>query len=186
MSVGGVLFTEHSLSSPRPLAPYVQNCIWSLLQIIWHEPLSHGICCGVVYVGLVFKRVFKGQYTVNQPLLDCDTCVFLCVCVRVPMWHRCCLCAVKDWRCILCLCADGFLVPLTGNPLCASPSPPPPLTQPSLPALHPCTSCWQHMREAAERRQQLELEHEQALAVLNAKQQEIEVLQKVRELRRHS
>ena len=39
------------------------------------------------------------------------------------------------------------------------------------------------MREAAERRQQLELEHEQALAVLNAKQQEIEVLQKVRELR---
>uniref|UniRef100_A0A8C9X094 RIMS-binding protein 2 n=1 Tax=Sander lucioperca TaxID=283035 RepID=A0A8C9X094_SANLU len=40
------------------------------------------------------------------------------------------------------------------------------------------------MREAAERRQQLELEHEQALAVLNAKQQEIEVLQKakVREL----
>uniref|UniRef100_A0A4W3IZK9 RIMS-binding protein 2 n=1 Tax=Callorhinchus milii TaxID=7868 RepID=A0A4W3IZK9_CALMI len=40
------------------------------------------------------------------------------------------------------------------------------------------------MREAAERRQQLELEHEEALAVLNAKQQEIEVLQKakVREL----
>uniref|UniRef100_A0A670JRW0 RIMS-binding protein 2 n=1 Tax=Podarcis muralis TaxID=64176 RepID=A0A670JRW0_PODMU len=36
----------------------------------------------------------------------------------------------------------------------------------------------QHMREAAERRQQLELEHEQALAVLNAKQQEIEFLQK--------
>ncbi|XP_050779416.1 RIMS-binding protein 2 isoform X2 [Gopherus flavomarginatus] len=35
-----------------------------------------------------------------------------------------------------------------------------------------------HMREAAERRQQLELEHEQALAVLNAKQQEIELLQK--------
>ncbi|NXO27473.1 RIMB2 protein, partial [Cisticola juncidis] len=33
-------------------------------------------------------------------------------------------------------------------------------------------------REAAERRQQLELEHEQALAVLNAKQQEIELLQK--------
>jgi len=39
----------------------------------------------------------------------------------------------------------------------------------------------QHMREAAERRQQLELEHEQALAVLNAKQQEIELLQKVSE-----
>ncbi|XP_012772803.2 RIMS-binding protein 2 isoform X4 [Maylandia zebra] len=41
-----------------------------------------------------------------------------------------------------------------------------------------------HMREAAERRQQLELEHEQALAVLNAKQQEIDILQKakVREL----
>ncbi|XP_036614659.1 RIMS-binding protein 2 isoform X1 [Trichosurus vulpecula] len=40
------------------------------------------------------------------------------------------------------------------------------------------------MREAAERRQQLELEHEQALAVLNAKQREIELLQKskVREL----
>lgn len=38
----------------------------------------------------------------------------------------------------------------------------------------------QHMREAAERRQQLELEHEQALAVLSAKQQEIELLQKVR------
>nr|XP_033812236.1 RIMS-binding protein 2 isoform X5 [Geotrypetes seraphini] len=35
-----------------------------------------------------------------------------------------------------------------------------------------------HMREAAERRQQLELEHEQALAVLTAKQQEIELLQK--------
>ncbi|KAM6166527.1 RIMS-binding protein 2 isoform 1-T1 [Erethizon dorsatum] len=34
------------------------------------------------------------------------------------------------------------------------------------------------MREAAERRQQLELEHEQALAILNAKQQEIELLQK--------
>eukprot|EP00069_Balaena_mysticetus_P005323 bmy_17973T0 len=36
------------------------------------------------------------------------------------------------------------------------------------------------MREAAERRQQLELEHEQALAVLNAKQQEIDLLQKCR------
>ncbi|MGH0114687.1 UNVERIFIED_CONTAM: hypothetical protein FKN15_034004 [Acipenser sinensis] len=36
----------------------------------------------------------------------------------------------------------------------------------------------QHMREAAERRQQLELEHEQAFAVLNAKQQEINLLQK--------
>ncbi|CAH2295701.1 RIMS-binding 2 isoform X3 [Pelobates cultripes] len=35
-----------------------------------------------------------------------------------------------------------------------------------------------HMREAADRRQQLELEHEQALAVLNAKQQEIDILQK--------
>nr|XP_045012255.1 RIMS-binding protein 2 isoform X9 [Jaculus jaculus] len=34
------------------------------------------------------------------------------------------------------------------------------------------------MREAAERRQQLELEHEQALAILNAKQQEIQLLQK--------
>lgn len=35
------------------------------------------------------------------------------------------------------------------------------------------------MREAAGRRQQLELEHEQALAVLSAKQQEIDFLQKV-------
>ncbi|XP_051950924.1 RIMS-binding protein 2 [Xyrauchen texanus] len=35
-----------------------------------------------------------------------------------------------------------------------------------------------HMREAAERRQQLELEHEQALAILSAKQQEIDLLQK--------
>ncbi|XP_055003590.1 RIMS-binding protein 2 isoform X8 [Sorex araneus] len=34
------------------------------------------------------------------------------------------------------------------------------------------------MREAAGRRQQLELEHEQALVVLNAKQQEIDLLQK--------
>ncbi|XP_045390257.1 RIMS-binding protein 2 isoform X3 [Lemur catta] len=34
------------------------------------------------------------------------------------------------------------------------------------------------MREAAERRQQLEAEHEQALAVLSAKQQEIDLLQK--------
>nr|XP_030715816.1 RIMS-binding protein 2 [Globicephala melas] len=34
------------------------------------------------------------------------------------------------------------------------------------------------MREAAERRQQLQLEHEQALAVLSAKQQEIDLLQK--------
>uniref|UniRef100_H0XD66 RIMS-binding protein 2 n=1 Tax=Otolemur garnettii TaxID=30611 RepID=H0XD66_OTOGA len=36
----------------------------------------------------------------------------------------------------------------------------------------------QHMREAAERRQQLEAEHEQALAVLSAKQREIDLLQK--------
>lgn len=42
------------------------------------------------------------------------------------------------------------------------------------------------MREAAERRQQLELEHEQALAVLNAKQQEIDLLQKVRQLGVHN
>ncbi|XP_064249068.1 RIMS-binding protein 2 isoform X3 [Passer domesticus] len=41
------------------------------------------------------------------------------------------------------------------------------------------------MREAAERRQQLELEHEQALAVLNAKQQEIELLQKVEAKKEH-
>ncbi|KAI2568716.1 RIMS binding protein 2 [Homo sapiens] len=34
------------------------------------------------------------------------------------------------------------------------------------------------MREAAERRQQLQLEHDQALAVLSAKQQEIDLLQK--------
>ncbi|XP_057620749.1 LOW QUALITY PROTEIN: RIMS-binding protein 2-like [Chionomys nivalis] len=37
---------------------------------------------------------------------------------------------------------------------------------------------WKHMREAAERQQQLELEHEQALAILNAKQQEIQFLQR--------
>ncbi|XP_032085692.1 RIMS-binding protein 2 isoform X5 [Thamnophis elegans] len=36
------------------------------------------------------------------------------------------------------------------------------------------------MREAAERRQQLELEHEQALAILNSKQKEIELLQKAK------
>ncbi|XP_069034258.1 RIMS-binding protein 2 isoform X8 [Embiotoca jacksoni] len=58
------------------------------------------------------------------------------------------------------------------SPLYASPP------QSSPPALHPYTPCGQHMREAAERRQQLELEHEQALAVLNAKQQEIDLLQK--------
>lgn len=52
----------------------------------------------------------------------------------------------------------------------------PPPQRLSNPALSPCG---QHMREAAERRQQLELEHEQALAVLNAKQQEIDLLQKV-------
>uniref|UniRef100_A0AAR2L3D9 RIMS-binding protein 2 n=1 Tax=Pygocentrus nattereri TaxID=42514 RepID=A0AAR2L3D9_PYGNA len=36
------------------------------------------------------------------------------------------------------------------------------------------------MREAAEQKQQLEAEHEQALAVLNSKQQEIQLLQKVK------
>ena len=36
------------------------------------------------------------------------------------------------------------------------------------------------MREAADRTQQLEAEHEQALAVLSTKQQEINLLQKVR------
>ncbi|XP_050949326.1 RIMS-binding protein 2 isoform X3 [Labeo rohita] len=36
-----------------------------------------------------------------------------------------------------------------------------------------------HMREAADRRQQLEAEHEQALAFLNSRQQEINLLQKV-------
>lgn len=60
---------------------------------------------------------------------------------------------------------------------------PPPQFSPL--ALHPYIPYGQHMREAAERRQQLELEHEQALAVLNAKQQEIDLLQKVRELRSH-
>uniref|UniRef100_A0A671TME3 RIMS-binding protein 2 n=1 Tax=Sparus aurata TaxID=8175 RepID=A0A671TME3_SPAAU len=43
---------------------------------------------------------------------------------------------------------------------------------------HKASEYEKHMREAAERRQQLELEHEQALAVLNAKQQEIDLLQK--------
>ncbi|XP_067278989.1 RIMS-binding protein 2 isoform X10 [Pseudorasbora parva] len=37
-----------------------------------------------------------------------------------------------------------------------------------------------HMREAADRRQQLEAEHEQALAFLNSRQQEISLLQKVK------
>lgn len=73
------------------------------------------------------------------------------------------------------------LVPLTAA-LSMPPTPSPFLPQFSPPALHPYTPCGQHMREAAERRQQLELEHEQALAVLNAKQQEIDILQKVREL----
>lgn len=36
------------------------------------------------------------------------------------------------------------------------------------------------MREVAERRQQLELEHEQALAILKFKQDEIKRLQRVR------
>uniref|UniRef100_A0A8C8JW35 Uncharacterized protein n=1 Tax=Oncorhynchus tshawytscha TaxID=74940 RepID=A0A8C8JW35_ONCTS len=36
------------------------------------------------------------------------------------------------------------------------------------------------MREVAERRQQLELEHEQALAILKFKQNEIKRLQRVR------
>ncbi|KAK3509317.1 hypothetical protein QTP70_028544 [Hemibagrus guttatus] len=39
-------------------------------------------------------------------------------------------------------------------------------------------SSWQHMREVAERRQQLELEHEQALAILKFKQDEIKRLQR--------
>uniref|UniRef100_A0AAZ3NXX3 RIMS-binding protein 2 n=1 Tax=Oncorhynchus tshawytscha TaxID=74940 RepID=A0AAZ3NXX3_ONCTS len=38
--------------------------------------------------------------------------------------------------------------------------------------------CLQHMREVAERRQQLELEHEQALAILKFKQDEIKRLQR--------
>ena len=38
----------------------------------------------------------------------------------------------------------------------------------------------QHMREVAERRQQLELEHEQALAILKFKQDEIKRLHRVR------
>uniref|UniRef100_A0A8C2A8C9 RIMS-binding protein 2 n=1 Tax=Cyprinus carpio TaxID=7962 RepID=A0A8C2A8C9_CYPCA len=43
-----------------------------------------------------------------------------------------------------------------------------------------CCVCvrWQHMREVAERRQQLELEHEQALAILKFKQDEIKRLQR--------
>uniref|UniRef100_A0AAQ5YKB8 RIMS-binding protein 2 n=1 Tax=Amphiprion ocellaris TaxID=80972 RepID=A0AAQ5YKB8_AMPOC len=80
---------------------------------------------------------------------------------------------------------DAFCVgsvPLNVSSTNSSPLYAPPQSSP--PALHPYTPCGQHMREAAERRQQLELEHEQALAVLNAKQQEIDLLQKakVREL----
>uniref|UniRef100_A0A3P8SKB9 RIMS-binding protein 2 n=1 Tax=Amphiprion percula TaxID=161767 RepID=A0A3P8SKB9_AMPPE len=80
---------------------------------------------------------------------------------------------------------DAFCVgsvPLDFSSTNSSPLYAPPQSSP--PALHPYTPCGQHMREAAERRQQLELEHEQALAVLNAKQQEIDLLQKakVREL----
>lgn len=43
-----------------------------------------------------------------------------------------------------------------------------------------CFFSEQHMREVAERRQQLELEHEQALAILKFKQDEIKRLQRVR------
>uniref|UniRef100_A0AAQ6AAD8 RIMS-binding protein 2 n=1 Tax=Amphiprion ocellaris TaxID=80972 RepID=A0AAQ6AAD8_AMPOC len=74
---------------------------------------------------------------------------------------------------------DAFCVgsvPLNVSSTNSSPLYAPPQSSP--PALHPYTPCGQHMREAAERRQQLELEHEQALAVLNAKQQEIDLLQK--------
>lgn len=65
---------------------------------------------------------------------------------------------------------------LNCGPVGSTPPRLPPPRRLSNPALSPCG---QHMREAAERRQQLELEHEQALAVLNAKQQEIDLLQKV-------
>lgn len=44
---------------------------------------------------------------------------------------------------------------------------------------HGICLCEQHMREVAERRQQLELEHEQALAILKFKQDEIKRLQQV-------
>lgn len=70
-----------------------------------------------------------------------------------------------------------ILVPLTAA--LSMPTSPPRSSLPGSPS--PRVPCGQHMREAAERRQQLELEHEQALAVLNAKQQEIDLLQKVRE-----
>lgn len=43
-----------------------------------------------------------------------------------------------------------------------------------------CSLSEQHMREVAERRQQLELEHDQALAILKFKQDEIKRLQRVR------
>lgn len=42
------------------------------------------------------------------------------------------------------------------------------------------------MREVAERRQQLELEHEQALAILKFKQDEIKRLQRVRATTSHT
>lgn len=82
----------------------------------------------------------------------------------------------------MCMNSPLHLVLESGRPVwisSVSSSPELPPTHPqglSNPALSPCG---QHMREAAERRQQLELEHEQALAVLNAKQQEIDLLQKV-------
>lgn len=81
-------------------------------------------------------------------------------------------------------CVDGVALdfsPTNSSPLFVPPYPPP-LTIFPLWLSIPAPFCGQHMREAAERRQQLELEHEQALAVLTAKQQEIDLLQKVREI----
>ncbi|KAG8515016.1 RIMS-binding protein 2, partial [Galemys pyrenaicus] len=82
--------------------------------------------------------------------------------------------------------ADGVPTGCPATPGEARARPPPPVhcplnplsPPPALPRPHGTVLSPQHMREAAGRRQQLELEHEQALAVLTAKQQEIDLLQK--------
>lgn len=46
--------------------------------------------------------------------------------------------------------------------------------------------CVQHMCEAAEARQQLETEHEQALEILSSTQQEIQLLRKAKNSAKHT